>query len=100
MGVAAFSGEKEKITLIFLKKFLYILVVGNIEVLPVIKPRAFKLFIIYFKAHGAHKVEPCSRCGAGSRNVTRILRDLGLDHNDVYLHIYHLRVIRFTVIII
>ena len=78
-----FCGEKEKFAAVFCKKFVERVIIGDVEQMPVIETGALKLFVVDLKAHGAHKVQPCARGGAGARDVAGVLGDLRLDHNDI-----------------
>ena len=51
--------------------------------MPVIKAGTFELFVVNMKAHRFNKVEPCTGCGAGSGNVSGVLRNLRFNENNV-----------------
>ena len=59
------------------KELLRAFVVGYIKLVPIVKSRSFELFVVDFKAKGLDKVKCRTRGGAGTRDIARILRDLG-----------------------
>ena len=64
---------------IFFKKFLGAVVKCNIEFVPVIKSGSFHLLVRDMKAHRTYKMKSCARCGAGASNISRVLRNFGLN---------------------
>ena len=75
--------EVEAFVLVYLQKLREIIVVGDIELVPIVKPGAFKLSVVYFKAHRSYQMKRRAGYGAGSGNVARVLRYFGLDKNEV-----------------
>ncbi len=64
-------------------KILQTVVVGDIQLVPVIQPCAFQLFVVYGEAHGADEMQRSPRGGAGAGDVARILRNFGLMQYDI-----------------
>lgn len=54
-------------------------VIGDVDEIPVVEPRALEVAVGDLKAEGSHKVEPCARSGAGAGDVARVLGDLRLE---------------------
>ena len=81
--VLCLCGEKEKIPLVFLEKLGEAIVCGKCQIGPIIQAGMTKFFIFQFKAHGAHKVEGSAGNGAGTGNVSRVLRDFWFNQNNV-----------------
>ena len=85
VDVGRFGGEKVVLAVVFLHEIGKIIIICNVEQVPVIEPCALELGIVYGKAHRAYQMKPRSRCGAGASDIACILRNLGLYHDDVKL---------------
>ena len=72
-----------------------IIIVGDIDLVPVIHPGAFKMFICDCKAHGANQVQPAPCGSTGPGNVSGILRNFRLHQHDIQRH-QEFSIIRFT----
>ena len=82
--VARFGGEKEVFAAHgFLKKIVDTVVVGDVDEVPVVEPRALEVAVGDLKTEGTYQMEPCARSGTGARDVAGILRDLRLEEYDV-----------------
>ena len=55
-----------------------VVVVGDVQLVPIVQPRPFELAVVDGKAHGTNDVECRAHGGAGARDVARVLRNLGL----------------------
>lgn len=80
-------GGKEEVfaALCLFKKVVDTVIIGDIDKVPVVEPRAFEVAVGDLKAEGSHKMEPCARSGTGARDVAGVLRDLRLkEHNIQY----------------
>jgi hypothetical protein len=62
-------------------------VIGNIELMPIIKPCALELPIVDLKAKRTYEMKRGPRGRAGARDIARILRNLGLVKHYIYLFI-------------
>ena len=87
--------EKEEFPiLIFRYEILVIIIVGNVKLVPIVKPRALKLRDVNLKAQRTNEVKGSSCCGARACNVSGILRYLGLVQDYVYLSfLFHIRIL-------
>ena len=84
VNVACFFGkEPHLLTLVLFKKFSEIFVIVYFKLVPIIKARVFKFFIVNCKAHRLYKMQSCACYCAGSCDISRVLRDLGLVKNNV-----------------
>lgn len=71
----------------FSEKVLKALVVAYIEVMPVIKPRAFEMLVRRFKAHRLYDMQPGAGNRAGTGDISRVLRDPRLCQNDIQFRV-------------
>ena len=58
-------------------------VIGDIDILPVIQPRALQILIRHFEPQRADEVQTAARGRAGAGDVARVLRDLRFNQYDV-----------------
>lgn len=79
-----FGGEAIEIRLGVLgKKVLQTIVIGDVEVVPIVQTRALELAVVNLKAERTDEVERRARGGTGARDVARVLRDFGLMKYDI-----------------
>lgn len=84
VGLASFRGKEEVFTsLCLFKEIIDTVIVGDVDQIPVVESRSFKVAVGYLKAEGSYKVEPCSGSGAGARYVACVLGYLRLKKNDI-----------------
>ena len=60
-----------------------VVVVRQVELVPIVEPRALELCVGYLKAHRLDYMQCRAGAGAGARDVARVLRDLGLYQNNI-----------------
>jgi hypothetical protein len=68
---------------IFPVEILYVLVNVQIQMLPVIQPRPLHIAVIQRVSQGFDEMQGAMGGGAGAGDVPRILRDLGLQKDNV-----------------
>ena len=71
------------------KKVRKAVVVGNVQIVPVVQPGVLELFVINGKAHGAHQMQTAGRAGTGARHVAGVLGDAGLYQHDIQSRLVH-----------
>ena len=82
--IAALCGEKEAVfRTVCICKFGKRSVICDIELIPVIEPRAFEFFIVDLKAHRLDYVQRHTRRRTGPRDIAGILRYLRLHQNNI-----------------
>ena len=64
-------------------EIIKIFIIGYVKQMPVIETCSFEIFIVYAEAHRLNNVQTCTRCSAGSCNISRILRDFGFNKNNI-----------------
>lgn len=99
VSIYRFCGVVKKLSRIFIEKIRQALVIAYIQEMPVVETRVLKLFVVYWKAHGLDKVKPCSRNGAGAGDISRILRYLRLDKNNIEYRWFYLRIKNYVIIL-
>lgn len=78
------GGEKEVFAALCLfKEIVDRVVVGDIDKIPVVKPRSFEITVGNLKAEGTHQMQSCSRGGAGTGDIAGILRNFRLEKYDI-----------------
>ena len=60
-----------------------VFVVGDVQFMPVIQPRALQLAVVDGKAERFDEMKRRAGCGAGARDVAGVLRDLRFEQDDV-----------------
>ena len=83
MSFSGFGAKKEKVSMIFFKKFGKTVVIGNIQQMPVIKSGPLELAVVNGKAHGTHQMKPGAGSGAGSGDIAGILRNFRFDEYNI-----------------
>ena len=68
---------------VLLKERIQVFVPAHVEQVPVIQPRTLELPVIDGEAERLDKVQHGAGDRAGARDVSGVLRDLGLDQNYV-----------------
>ena len=85
-----FGTEKIEIAVrILRKKVVEIVVIRNVEQMPVVKPGAFQLSVVNLKSHRTYNVQSRSRGSTGTCDVSCVLRYLRFVKYDIY--IFHVR---------
>lgn len=89
VDLLSLGSEVEKATvLVFYEKIAEAVIVGYIELVPVVQTGAFELFVADLEAEGTDKMQPCARNSAGTGDVPGILRYLWFYKDDIQvLHI-------------
>ena len=75
---------KAAVSVLF-KKIIQIIIVRDIQQMPVIQSCSFQVLIRGSEAHRPHNMQPCTRRGAGSGYISRILRYFRLYENNIEL---------------
>ena len=86
VGVAVFclGGKTEKIGIRMLfKKIIHAIVIGDVQLMPIVKSCTLELFIVDGKAERSDQMERGAGGSAGARDVSRVLGDFGLVKNNV-----------------
>ena len=85
VGVALgrFGGEVVERAAVFGEEIFQPVVIGDVQIVPVIQPGMFELFVVNGKAHGADQMQAAGGAGAGTGHVARVLRDARLHQHDV-----------------
>ena len=58
-------------------------VLYTVHEMPVIEPSATPRFLVHVEANRMDDVETCAERGGGSPDVPRVVRDFGVEENDV-----------------
>ena len=83
MDMLCFGGKIEERTLVASKEIVQILIVSNVQQMPVIQTGSFQLFVVDFEAHGLHDVQTGACGGAGAADVTGVLRNLRFHQHNI-----------------
>jgi hypothetical protein len=67
----------------FAEEFVQTVIVVEIQLVPVIKSRAFQVLVLNGKAQRAYQVERGSGCRTGTGYVSRILRNFRFMKNNI-----------------
>ena len=67
------------------KKIVKVIIVGNVEAMPVIKTCSLQLSVINLKAHGTYYVKSTAGRCAGTSDITCVLGYLGFVKDYIYL---------------
>lgn len=91
--VACFFGkEPHLLVFVLFKELRQVFVIMYLKLVPIIKSRAFHLFVVYLKAQRLYKVQCRPRNRTSARNISRVLRYLGFNQN--YIKICHFKILR------
>ena len=71
------------------KKVRKAIVIGNVQIMPVVQPGVFELFVVDGKTHGPHQMQTAGGAGTGARHVAGVLGDAGLYQNDIQSRLVH-----------
>ena len=84
VDVKSLCGEVEEVTaLVFLEEVREAVVIGDVQLVPVVQTCTFQVLVADLEAQRTYKVQSCSRNGAGSGDISRILRYLGFNQDDI-----------------
>ena len=64
-------------------KIVKTVVIGDVELMPIVQPCALELAVVNCKSEWANEVQGRTRRRAGARNVARVLRNFGLVEYNV-----------------
>ena len=83
------SEVEEMTALVFLEEFREAVVIGDVQLVPVVQTCTFQVLVADLEAQRTDEVQSCSRNGAGSGDISRILRYLRFYKDDIeILHNY------------
>ena len=68
---------------VFFKKVAETVIVGDIQLVPVVKTCTFEVLVTYLKAQRTDKMKSRTRNSAGTGDIPCILRYLGFNENNV-----------------
>ena len=84
VGDLRLGGEVKEFCLgVLFKEFLLAVVVGNVQLVPVIQPGALDLLVRNGKAHGPYQVQPCAGGSAGAGDIAGVLGNFRFDERNV-----------------
>ena len=71
VAIFCLGGKAEKVGIgMLLKEVLHAVVVGNIQLMPVVQSRALEFFVVNGEAKRTDQMKRRARCGAGARNIS------------------------------
>ena len=71
------------------KKVRKAVVVGNVQIVPVVQPGVLEFFVVDGKTHGAYQMQTAGGASTGARHVAGVLGDAGLYQNDIQSRLVH-----------
>ena len=71
------------------KKVRKAVVIGDVQIVPVVQPGMLEFFVVNGKAHGPHQMQTAGSTGAGACHVAGVLGDAGLYQNDIQSRLVH-----------
>ena len=83
IAAGGLGGEKEAGAAVFGGEILPVVVIGDVQQMPVIQPGPLELAVVHGEAHGADQVQPCAGGGAGAGDVAGVLGDLRFQKYNV-----------------
>ena len=84
IDLSSLCGKKEeRVIRMLFQKLLCILIIGDVQIVPVVQTGTLEFFVVDGKSHRSYQMQTRSGAGTGARNITGVLGNLRLKQHDI-----------------